>query len=71
MASKDASSLRRFVLQLPETDRKILVLFYAEGLTLDEIRFVLDLPYEEVMTRIVTLRRQARTALRKESSFAA
>ncbi len=64
MSSKDADRLRGFVRGLPQADRYILLLSYADGLTSAEIALVLDLPVSRVESRLEVLRREAEATLR-------
>jgi RNA polymerase sigma-70 factor, ECF subfamily len=55
--------VREVVAQLPPTHRAVLVLFYMENLSLEEIAQVLDLPVGTVKSRLHYARRRLREML--------
>lgn len=63
MAGKEAARLTAFVRNLERTDRLILMLHYAERLNAAEVGQVLDMPVDEVHTRIDALRDRASTVI--------
>jgi DNA-directed RNA polymerase specialized sigma24 family protein len=71
MTSKDAMKLKQFLQHLPQTDRYILLLHYADGLTAAEIALVLDLPLSKVQSRFEALRLQAGAMIGAPSALAA
>lgn len=58
MADSQANRVRRFVQELEQDDRYIVLLYYADGLTPMEISRVLDLPSTRVRSRLQELRSQ-------------
>ena len=60
MSDTDVAGLRDAVSQLSLTQRRVLVLHYAEELTIPEIALVLDLPEARVQSTIVELQNLAR-----------
>lgn len=62
MPSTDAAALRSFLRDLPQVDRYILLLFYADGLSTAEIALVLELPQSRVESRLTALKAQAAAA---------
>ena len=60
MSDTDVAALRDAVSQLSLTQRRVLVLHYAEELTIPEIALVLDLPEARVQSTIVELQNLAR-----------
>ncbi len=63
MLCTDAARLKRFLQTLPQTDRYILLLSYADGLTSLEVSLVLDLPELTVRRRLEVLHREAEAAI--------
>ncbi len=63
MVCTDAARLKRFLQTLPQNDRYILLLSYADGLTPIEVSLVLDLPELTVRRRLEVLRREAELAI--------
>ncbi len=61
MSDMDVAALREAVQQLTLTQRRVLVLYYAEELTIQEIALVLDMPEVQVQTTLVDLQNLART----------
>ena len=61
--SKDAAGLHHFVTVLPQIDRYILLMFYADDLTPGEISLVLDLPQHKVEKCLAVLRDEAAAAM--------
>ncbi len=59
MSRTDAAHLKAYVQSLPQTDRYILLLSMADGLTLAEVALVLNLPQTTVETRLTILRMEA------------
>tara|TARA_B100000614_G_C14098819_1_gene306279 strand:+ start:22 stop:267 length:246 start_codon:yes stop_codon:yes gene_type:complete len=59
MYSHDAAQMSRFFKGLDRTERYVLLLFYADGLTTTEIGLVLDLPETKVRTMLESLRGEA------------
>lgn len=62
-SSTDAARLKRFVRTLPQTDRYILMMSYADGLTAAEVALVLEISEPSVTRRLETLRREAEIAM--------
>lgn len=60
MSDTDVAALREAVQQLSLTQRRVLVLHYAEELTIPEIAMVLDLPEQRVKSTLVELQDLAR-----------
>ena len=63
MAGTDTRFFKSFVETLSRTERQMLMLFYAEELTITEIGLVLDLSESRVGSMLDTIRTQARAAL--------
>ena len=59
MYSHDAAQMSRFFNGLNRTERYVLLLFYADGLTTTEIGLVLDLAEPKVCTMLESLRGEA------------
>lgn len=59
----DALRLKSFVSALERTDRLILMLFYAEQLTITEIASILELSQSKVAVRLEQLQCATRQAL--------
>lgn len=59
MSSTDASLLKRYIQGLPQIDRYILLLHYADELTTTEIGLVLNLAEQRVAQRLEQLRLSA------------
>lgn len=82
MDSPDPGPVRRFVQGLGRTDRYVVMLHYADGLSLSEVAMVLEMPVEAVeavllRTRgllaeaVATACRQERAGTGRRSSSAA
>ena len=67
MSGKDTAGLRGFARALSQTERYVLMLFYAEGLTPTETGLVVALPECEVLAILDRVRGRARALLRKVS----
>lgn len=61
--------MRTFMSTLNQTERLILLLFYADQLSQTEIGLVLDLPESKVSTMLGSLKEQALDAIQHGSSF--
>lgn len=61
--SKDADRLRGVVSALEQTERLIVLLFYADDLTTREISMVLDVSMPRVESTLTAVREQMRQAL--------
>lgn len=59
----DADFVSSFVRTLDWADRCLLMLFYAEGLTTNEISQVLDQPEHKVVDRLTLIRERVKGAL--------
>ena len=71
MSGKDTAGMRDFARALSQTERYVVMLFYAEGLTLTETGLVLELPECEVLAILDRARGQARALLRRPRPAAA
>jgi DNA-directed RNA polymerase specialized sigma24 family protein len=60
---RHATDMHAFVRNLPDTDRRVLMLHYAEELTAPEIAMILELGVSQVENRITALRAVARALL--------
>ena len=60
MTGIDATDLHRFVNALDRNDRFVLMLHYAEQLTITEISQVLDMPEHHVAATLDNLQQQVR-----------
>lgn len=60
---RHATDMHAFVRHLPDTDRRVLMLHYAEQLTAQEIAMVLGLGVAQIENRITALRAVARALL--------
>ena len=63
MKGIDADFVSSFVKTMDWADRCLLMLFYAEGLSTNEISLVLDQPEFRVIDRLKLLRGRVRSAL--------
>lgn len=70
MGGKDAAS-KEFGRALSQTERYVLMLFYADGLTPAEIELVLDLPEHQVLATLDRMRGLARALLDRRNPTAA
>lgn len=68
MSGREAACLRSFVHTLGQTERYVLLLFYADDLTSTEIGVVLQLPERRVLAILNRLRRQAHAVLESEKA---
>ena len=60
----DANFVTRFVSTLDRADRLLLMLFYAEQLSMSEISLVLEQPEFRIADRLKLLQQRTREALR-------
>jgi len=58
MPASAASRVRQFIASLPQTERYIALLFWADNLTTTEIGLVLDKPVTAVERALTRLREQ-------------
>jgi len=65
MTSNDADFVSRFVRTMDNADRCLLMLFYAEGLSMGEISLVLDQPEFRIESRLDTIRKRTKAALKR------
>ena len=65
MTSNDADFVSRFVRTMDNADRCLLMLFYAEGLSMGEISLVLDQPEFRIESRLDTIRERTKAALKR------
>ena len=63
MKGIDADFVTSFVKTMDWADRCLLMLFYAEGLSTNEISLVLDQPEFKIIDRLKLLRGRVRSAL--------
>lgn len=63
MSDTDVATLREAVQQLSLDQRRVLVLYYAEELTVQEIAMVLDMAEQRVRSIVGELQNLARRAL--------
>lgn len=72
MKSKDAAAglsitgrpnIRRFVKSLDSTERNVLMLRYAEGLTISEIMLVLGMPERRIEQILASVRRRTQAMI--------
>ena len=63
MKGIDADFVSSFVKTMDWADRCLLMLFYAEGLSTNEISLVLDQPEFKIIDRLKLLRGRVRSAL--------
>ena len=61
----DAKFITRFVTTLDRADRLLLMLFYAEQLSMSEISLVLDQPEFRIADRLKLIQQRTREALSK------
>ena len=59
MYSQDAEQMSRFFEGLTRTERYVLLLFYADGLTPKEVGLVLEMPEAKVRSMLESLRSDA------------
>ena len=64
MKGLNADFISLFVRTLDQTDRYLLMLFYAEGLDTSEISLVLDQPEFRITDRLHEIRERTKAALR-------
>ncbi len=70
MSSLELKPVKRVLESLDKTDRYIVMLYYADGLTLPEIALVLDLPTPVVQSVINRLRGRLMDAVEREGRAA-
>ena len=68
MPSDQAGFAQQFAQTLNRTERFVLMLHYAEELTIDEISQVLDVPEHRVEAILESLRERTRAALQHLSA---
>ena len=61
----DADFVSTFIHTLDWADRCLLMLFYAEGLTTNEISLVLDQPEHRIADRLKLIRGRVKSALER------
>jgi DNA-directed RNA polymerase specialized sigma24 family protein len=71
MSGRDTAGLRGFARALSQTERYVLMPFYAEELTPTETGLVLELPESEVLAILDRVRGHARAFLRRRKPAAA
>lgn len=62
-SNRHQADMHAFVRNLPDVDRRVLMLHYAEELTVNEISVILGLPVAQVENRIAALRTIAKALL--------
>lgn len=63
MPGMDAGFLESFVYTLDRTERTLLMLYYVEQLSVDEISQILRMRCDEVTHRLSSIRERTRAAL--------
>ena len=61
----DATFTKRFASTLNRADRCLLMLFYAEGLSMSEISLVLEQPEFRIADRLKLIQQRTREALKQ------
>lgn len=61
----DADFVPTFIRTLDWADRCLLMLFYAEGLTTNEISLVLDQPEHRITKRLALIRERVKSAMER------
>ncbi len=65
MKGLNADFISLFVRTLDQTDRYLLMLFYAEGLDTSEISLVLDQPEFRITDRLNEIKQRTKAALKQ------